>query len=66
MKLKETYVDVFPVEDTLVHYSYNVTITLNISSFCYEEQIQHIFQYKNTALSFETCNSLKVKLSTFS
>ena len=30
-KLKETYVDVFPVEDTLVNYSYNVTITLNIT-----------------------------------
>ena len=42
MKLKETYVDLFPVDITLDKYSYNGTIKGNIS---YEEQIQRTFQY---------------------
>ena len=36
-KLKETYVDVFPVEITVVNLSYNASMKWNIS---YEEQIQ--------------------------
>ena len=36
-KLKETYVDVFPVEITIVNFSYNASMKWNIS---YEEQIQ--------------------------
>ncbi len=36
-KLKETYVDVFPVEITVVNYSYNASMKWNIS---YEEQVK--------------------------
>ena len=46
---------------TLVNYSYNVTITLNIIINCFMKNQFNI--NINTALNFKTCNSLKVKLS---